>query len=216
MNKLKIFRIENTGGPVVYRWDDERGFCRVDSTITINWPRLGTVLIVQPMTALIGHLSDHKYKTLLVGLGGVGAVYGLYKQKKLILLFLGKIKSLEQAIIDGNIRFVSLEELYDEVIAMAQNAIKQLHLVEKLNYLDSVEILNLKQELGNTTKSLLESSKLAYFQQEALKICEKGSSNLPNSKALEYLHKIADSEAQKNVRISKMMAKLLRKQALIR
>jgi hypothetical protein len=124
-----------------------------------------------------------------------------------VLKFLEKIKELELSLIKGEIKFASLEELYEEVLSMAQNAIKQLNLAEKLQNLYSLEAHNLKGEA-------LELNKLAYFQQEALKICEQqnSSSKLSNAKALEYLHKLADSEAQKSERISKLMGKLIRQQ----
>jgi hypothetical protein len=206
MNNLeKIFTIKNTEGPKVYAWNNERSeFVREDSTITINWQKLSSVLIVEPIKFVIGYVNANKSQMLLVGVGGL-AIYGLYQQKRLILVFLGEIKSLEAKILSGAIKFDLLEELYDEVLAMAQNAIKQLNLAEKLQNLYSLEIGNLKTEA-------LELNKLAYFQQEALKLCEKGSSNLSNANALEYLHKVADSEAQKSERISKLIGKMVRKQ----
>lgn len=213
-NLEKIFTVQNIGGPKVYAWDNERSeFVRQDSTITVNWGKLTSLLIVQPMRSVIGCVTKYKYQMLLVGVGGLG-VYGLYQQKKLILLFVGKIKYLEEKILSGAIKFDSLENLYDEVLSMAQNAIKQLHLAEKLEHLNSLEIRMIKTELLQSHQALLEVNKLSYFQEQALKICEQqnSSSKFPHSKALEYLHKVADSEAQKSERISKLMAKLIRQQ----
>lgn len=208
----KMFTIENTQGPKVYEWNNERGeFVRQDSTITINWGKVASVLIVQPIKSVIGYVAAHKLQMLLVGVGGVG-IYGLYKQKKLILLFLGKIKFLEERIVSGAIKFDSLEQLYDEVLAMAQNAIKQINLAEKLEYLNSVEIRMIKTELLESQKALLEANKLTYFQKQALNLCENSSSQFPHSKALEYLHKVADREAQKSERISKLIGKMIRQQ----
>ena len=206
----KLINIKNSppGSPIILEWDDERAaFIRKDSTITVNWPKVGKACIIEPLRSLTVYIVGHRYEILFFGLcSGIG-LYTLNSQKMTVLKFLEKIKELELSLIKGEIKFASLEELYEEVLSMAQNAIKQLNLAEKLQNLYSLEAHNLKGEA-------LELNKLAYFQQEALKICEQqnSSSKLSNAKALEYLHKLADSEAQKSERISKLMGKLIRQQ----
>jgi uncharacterized protein YdcH (DUF465 family) len=120
------------------------------------------------------------------------------------LVFLAKIRELEKKIISREIHFFSLEELYKELIQLTENSLKKIH---------SLEIRNLKRELLKLKKELLKIKIVGYSQKSAKGFSQQDLEfRFPKSKAIEFLHQIANFEGQKSERIKKKLAKLIREQ----
>lgn len=200
---ILTFKNPDPGSDIILEWDADRAaFVRKDCTITVNWPKLGSV-VLQPIKSAIVYLSCHRYELLLV-VGCSTGIYTLYKQKTLILVFLAKIRELEKKIISREIHFFSLEELYKELIQLTENSLKKIH---------SLEIRNLKRELLKLKKELLKIKTVGYSQKSAKGFSQQDLEfRFPKSKAIEFLHKIANFEGQKSERIKKKLAKLIREQ----
>lgn len=200
---ILTFKNPDPGSDIILEWDADRAaFVRKDCTITVNWPKLGSV-VLQPIKSAIVYLSCHRYESLLV-VGCSTGIYALYKQKTLILVFLAKIRELEKKIISHEIDFSSLKKLYKELIQLTENSLKKIH---------SLEVRNLKRELRKLKREVLKIKTVGYFQKFPKGFSQQDLElRFPKSKAIEFLHQLGNSERQKKERIQKSIAKLIRQQ----
>lgn len=112
-NELKrtLIKFEKKLPYKAYAYDFERGFYRVDETITVDWPLFFSTLFKPIRWGVNGscsYLWENKYEITLT-LASVLLLEKAYRNKKYILHLLNDIYQLEQKLINCQLKLGPME-----------------------------------------------------------------------------------------------------------
>jgi hypothetical protein len=179
--KRSIVQFEKKLPYKMYDYDFERGFYRVDETITVDWELFFSTLFKPIRWGVNGscsYLWKNKYEITLT-LASVLLLEKVYKNKKYILQLLNEIYQLEQKLSSCEFRLGPMELIQQDL---------------------EIGILDILAKLHLTHEKKITALKIEFDQ--ALKICQKQDKNklVPTA-----LHLFNDSQGQQIQRLEKLL-----------
>jgi hypothetical protein len=145
--KSTIVQFEKKLPYKMYDYDFERGFYRVDETVTVNWDLFFSVMVTSIQSGVNGscsYLWDNKFEIIAFSVSSFLLIETAHKNKKVILALLAKVHSLQSLLAECHFTLGPMEIIQEELEIGIIDVLAKLH----LSHQKDIDLLKSEFELA--------------------------------------------------------------------